>query len=177
MLNSPVALFLNISAVVLRRSISMTRPKRWIPGYRPGFRRRWPESRPAASRWRARKSCSRHSRHRPERLVDLMFLEPVGVAPKLLFDAVGGAVESHLRLPRAVRSLEHHALDNRSHDVAREIIVGAAAEGDVGSDPPRKIFLGDLGDPPLRMLAQQFAGVDLMTRDPYVHYCSLSGGA
>ena len=32
-----------------------------------------------------------------------------------------------------------------------------------------KYFSRDLGDFLLSMLAQRFAGVDLMTRDPYVH--------
>src|SRR4051812_36676639 len=52
------------------------------------------------------------------RLIDLMLLEPVGVAAKLLLDPVGGAVERHLRLTRAVRCLEDDALDYRRDDVA-----------------------------------------------------------
>src|SRR3954464_8938595 len=61
-------------------------------------------------------------------LVDLMLLEPVGVAAELLFDPVGGAVEGHLRLARTVRGFEHDALRHRRDDVAGIIVVGPAPE-------------------------------------------------
>ena len=52
-------------------------------------------------------------------------------------------------------------------------LFGPAAEGDVGAHRPREIFLGDLGDSLLGVLAQRLAGIDLMTRDPNVHLASL----
>jgi len=70
-------------------------------------------------------------------------------------------------------AFEHHALGDRSDDVAGEVVVGTAAEGPVGGDRPGEIFLGDLLDPSGRMLAQRFPGIDLMTRDPNVHLARL----
>src|SRR4029079_16616152 len=103
------------------------------------------------------------------RLVDLMVLQPVGVAPKLLFDPVRGAVERDLWLATAVRSLEHDPIHDRRDDVAGVVVVRTSAEGDVGSHGPGKIFFRDVRDSTLRMLAQRLAGIDLMTRDPNVH--------
>jgi hypothetical protein len=102
-------------------------------------------------------------------VVHLMVLQAIGVAAQLLFDPVSGAVERHLGPARAVRRLEHHALDDGRDDVAREVVVRPAAEGDVRADRPREIFLGDLCDPALGMLTQRLAGIDLMPRDPDVH--------
>ena len=120
MLNSPVPLFLNISALVLRRSISITASDTLDSGM----------STRVSATIAGIVACSRRSAagrkdrvagildERLGALVDLMLLEPLGVAAKLLFDPVGGAVEGHVRLARAVRRLEHHALRDRRDDVA-----------------------------------------------------------
>ena len=52
-------------------------------------------------------------------------------------------------------------------------LFGPLPEGDIGADRAREIFLGDLGDSALGVLAQRLAGIDLMTRDPNVHLASL----
>jgi hypothetical protein len=68
-----------------------------------------------------------------------------------------------------MRGLEHDALDDRRYNVAGVVVIGPAAEGDIGPDRARKIFFGDLRHTPRGMLAQRFSGIDLMARDPYVH--------
>ena len=98
-----------------------------------------------------------------------MFLQTVGVTAQLLLDPVSGAVECHLRLTRTVRRFEDDPLRDWSDDVAGVGIVRPSPEGDIGADASREIFFGDFGDSPLGVLAQRFAGVDLVTRDPYVH--------
>ena len=99
----------------------------------------------------------------------LLFLQPLGVAAQLLFDLVGRAFERDLRGRRAVRGFQHHAVGDGRDDVAGEIVLRAAAEGDVGADRPRIIFLGDLLDPADRMLFQRIPGFDLMVGDTNVH--------
>ena len=49
------------------------------------------------------------------------------------------------------------------------MVVGAPAEGDLGGDGAREIFVGDGVEPLVDLAAQRFARVDLMTRDPDVH--------
>ena len=58
-------------------------------------------------------------------------------------------------------------------DVAGEaVIVGALAEGDLGRDGAREIFVGDGVQAIVDLPTQRFAGVDLMTGDPDVHLVS-----
>jgi len=105
MLNSPVPEFLNMSALVLRKVHQHHRV-----GHR-GLRNVDPRLGDDGRMVRAGAFfLGRRRKHGVARifdvslgsLVDLMFLQAVGVAPKLLLDPVGGAVEGHLGGPRAV---------------------------------------------------------------------------
>jgi hypothetical protein len=98
-----------------------------------------------------------------------MLAEPLHVARQLALDLVGSAFEGDPCLARPAGRLEHYPLGYRRHDLAGEIVIGAAAEGDVGGDRPIEIFVGDrfdaLADPGL----QRFAGFDLMAGNSDLH--------
>jgi hypothetical protein len=99
-----------------------------------------------------------------------MILDPANVASKLLLNSIGSAVKRHLRFMSSMRSLEYDPLGHRSQNVASEIVMRAPAEGDIGTDGAREIFFGDFRNSLGGMLAQCLTRVDLMARNPNVHY-------
>ena len=113
MLNSPVPLFLNIRALVFLRSISITASETLDSG---NIDPRFGDDRGNAGLLVVARLGRRENR--VGGILDiglalsstLWSFSRLHVAAQLLLDPVGRAVEGHLRLARAVRCLQHHAL-------------------------------------------------------------------
>src|SRR3546814_13380539 len=68
-----------------------------------------------------------------------MILQPPHIAPELLFDAFGRALERDMRVLRLAVALEHEPLHHMRDDVALETVVRTLSEGRVRSDRAREI--------------------------------------
>ena len=90
-----------------------------------------------------------------------------------ILDAIGRTVERHLRLAAFMARLQHDAAPDGRQDVAGDVIVRAATEGDVGPNSSREIFLAHFRHTRRRVLAQRFARIYLVSSDPNVHDCLL----
>jgi len=74
------------------------------------------------------------------------------------------------RIHRAVGGLHHQALRRVGEDLADEaVIVRALAEGDLGRDEPRRIFVIGGAKAAVDMGSKRLAGIDLVTGNPDVH--------
>jgi hypothetical protein len=173
-LNAPVPEFLNKSALVLRRSSIITASDTLASGTSTrvsatigGLSTRLLLVRDRLEDGVAGVGIDLAQR-RNRRTVPI--LETAHVATELRFHALGRLIEGGMRLITLARPLEDHALHDVRDDIAGKAAMRSVTEGDVCRNAARKIFISNRLETILDMDAQRVAGVDLMARDPDVHF-------